>query len=208
MSYRFPLLLFPGSLRKDDYSVGVIYPSKIKKNCKVEVEFEKSNPYFFYFVVAKHTCSICNEEVMKTRNLFAECLLIHLDGKKDDRELYLPEFKNNLSVQNYADYCYNIYGPSCPRFDPQTITVPNLEPQSYPRYHAMPQFSYTPSPYVLNEPEIDFPQEQNVYYSDYGSGRFYSENFGKKEASGRKSKCNVPSQGSVLSLNGDSSRRY
>lgn len=145
---------------------------------------------------------------MKTRNLFAECLLIHLDGRKDDRELYLPEIKNNDPTQNYADCCYNIYGPPCPRFDPQTISVPNLEPQNYPRYHAVPQFNYTPAPYVLNEPEIDFPQDPNFYFPDYGSGGLYSDNSSRKELSGRKSKCNFPSQGSVLSLNGESSRRY
>lgn len=163
------------------------------------------------FFIVKHTCAICKEDITKTRNLFAECLLIHLDGKKDDRELYSQEMKNNFQQQNYAECCYNIYGSQCGRFVPQTIPVPNLEQQQYQRYQQVQQYTYTPlgsNAYLATEPQVDFSEEQNVYYPDYGNQGFYNDSVNRKEASCRRSRCNFASQGSVISLNGESSRRY
>lgn len=129
-----------------------------------------------------------------------------MDGKKDDRQLYLPEIKNSLPQQNYAECCYNIYGSQCSRFVSQTLPVP-CEQQTYQRYQPVQQYTYTSDPYLVDEPQTDFQGEQNVFYPDYGNSGFYNDCQNRKEASDRRSRCNFASQGSVISLNGESSRR-
>ncbi|KAL0266557.1 UNVERIFIED_CONTAM: hypothetical protein PYX00_009067 [Menopon gallinae] len=150
---------------------------------------------------SNHSCAICKEEVLRTRNLLAEALLVQLEVAKT-----LSQRSRQCATEQRTctNCCYNIYSPQCLRYDAPNVAMAAYEAQTYQRYQYpcdMQQYGYQPplDPYPLE------CSNQNLFYPDYDGASHY--NGYRRDLAEARSRSNFGPQSSVLSLAGEPSKR-